>query len=134
MRFVKLAPGLGAVAVSLLLVACDDDGSCDQGERCGYRDSGLSGHLADWSDDDGNFANEPNGDDAMRSGDGALATATSGDRISSVTNREAHAICFYADSSYGGDDTRVLSGRSLSSMPGGGTDVGDNEASSQRGC
>jgi hypothetical protein len=131
MRLRRLSFGLGIAATAVMLIGCDNDGICDAGERCGWRDSNFDGSMADWAGDDGNFANEPNGDDAMHFDNGVQDTPSSGDRISSVRNRENVTIWWYADSSCAGDDTPLAANTGLASMPGGGGDVGDNEASAQ---
>lgn len=131
MKLKKLFFGLGITATALFLTGCDDDGVCDAGERCGWRDSNQDGSMADWSGNDANFGDERDGDDAMHFDNGVRDQPVSGDRISSVRNRETVTIRWYADSSCAGDDTPLAPGASLNSMPGGGGDVGDNEASSQ---
>ena len=122
---------VGSLFAATAASAANNDGVCNTGERCGWRDSNLSGGMADWAGNDGNFTDESNGDDAMHGTTGIQIVANSGDRISSVRNRETFTIYFHGNSNCGGDDTQLVAGATLASMPGGGGEVGDNEASSQ---
>ncbi|HEU4523937.1 MAG TPA: hypothetical protein VFR62_02895 [Gemmatimonadales bacterium] len=109
--------------------AADNDGVCNTGERCGWRDSFENGSLADYGGNDVNFTS--GGNDGMYLSGGILDVTNSGDRISSVENRETVTIWWHADSNCGGDDTPLAAGADLDTMPGGAGDVGDNEASSE---
>jgi hypothetical protein len=129
---VALAVGFtGTLFTAHAAGAANDDGICNAGERCGWRNSNFGGSMADWGGGDSDFADEPGGDDAMYTSGGVEDVPRSGDRISSVRNRETFTIWFHADDTCGGDDTPLAAGAQLNTMPGGGGDVGDNEASSQ---
>lgn len=131
---------LAALAVSFTAIglvlaqiagAAGNDGACNSGERCGWRNSYEGGSLADWAGNDVSFTDEPGADDAMYNANGTQDVSNAGDRISSVRNRETSTIWWFDSSNCNGDNTPLAAGADLDVMPGGGGDVGDNEASSQ---
>jgi hypothetical protein len=106
--------------------ASGNDGNCNPGEFCIYRNDSRNGPIADWSGDDTSHHDEPM-DDCMRT---TICLMKAGNEGNSAWNRTGVKVCVYGGKNWAGDNTLLNPGQIINKFPGGEHSIGRNQNSS----